>query len=257
MSSIVLPTRALVGLLTDLALTACTDPDYPSLCSILLHTDTGEFLIDLPDDGGDVQEMLIGPMESGLLVGTSTDRVVVAQAHSAAEGDGLDGPVLVSTSDVSALVKVFKPLIHSLGKEVTHRSVLEAAPGQLNVREDPRQVPDGISLTVPLLLAEEFPAAWTVMAPDPTELVPDSDGVVVPATYGTAFGRYMETLGIVGRHRGMPVVIYRHHQNRTVVAEIGASYRAAVRPVTLRDETQLAAPMVRVFVPTGMPVRIP
>lgn len=248
MTETVLPTRALVGLLTDLALTASTDPELPELRSVLLHTDRGEYLLDVPDDD-DTEAPLISPLESGLLVGTSTDRIVVGQAHTPAKGE-LPRPVRVALEDVAALVKVFKPLIGKLGKQTTHRTRIELAGDVLTVREDPRQVPDGVAVVVPALDAEAFPPMWQFMSPDPTQLTPDADGVVVEPSYGTAYGpRFVEIFGRIGRRRVMPVRWYRHHQSRVVVVEIGASYRAAVRPLTLKDPGELAAPMVRVFTP--------
>lgn len=253
MRPITVSTRALVGLLSDLALTAGTDPETPTLCTLALWTTRGEWVMDLPDDGGADHEVpLFDALDSLLLVGTSTDGYAAAQASAPCDcdGEGLSRPVLVAVADVGALVKVFRPLIHSLGKEVTHRSVLALSGTLLTVGEDPRQVPSGIEVSVPALEADDFPAVWSIMAPDPTELVPDRDGVVEPASYGTAYtGRYLETFGKVSKRRGMALVMYRHHQHRRVVVEVGASYRAVVRPVGLRDETALSAPTVRVFAP--------
>lgn len=250
MSSVTVATRHLVGLLADAALTACQDPELPALCAVLLSCDRGEWAT--TEDSEDSGEPLINVIPSDLLVASSTDRMLAAQAHTACEGR-LHEPVLVNLAEVKAIVAVFKPLIGSLGKETTHRCVLEysASAQILEVREDPQQVQDGSSLSVPLLDTELFPSLWKVMEPDVTRPVGGPDGAVVEPSYGTGVTSHvLEVFGKVAKRRKMPVAWYRHHQSRGVVVEIGAAYRAVFQPVKLEDYSDRhLAPMVRVFSP--------
>lgn len=257
MGTITAPTRQLVGLLSDLILTSGIDPELPTTRGILLHTTTGEFVPDLPgaDDG---QEPLIDAVETKLLVGTSTDTAVVGQAHIPVEFDGPIGwpdPVFVDLLDAQAVAREFKTKVSMLGREVTHRSELTVSAGTLTVREDPSQVPGGLRMAFQVDDGSLFPKVHERMQPDPTELIPGPDGfTVVEPSYGTGYNpAHVEVFAKVGKRRQMPVAVYRYHQNRTVVVEIGASYRAAVGPYTLdEDHGQHLAPTVRVFAP---PVR--
>lgn len=109
MSTILVPTRQLVGLLSDLILTSGTDPDVPATRGILLHTADGEYLPDLPGADPD-QEPLFGPSGAQLLVGTSTDFYAVGQAHAPADFGGPIGwltPAFVSLSDAQAVAREY------------------------------------------------------------------------------------------------------------------------------------------------------
>jgi hypothetical protein len=249
MSELTVPTRMFLGLLTDLALTACDDPELPTLRAVLLHTDRGEWATDVADDEG--SEPLIDVVPSDLLIGTSTDRHSVGQAHTPCEGS-LHRPVLVSLADVKAVVSAFKPLVTSLGKEATHRVVLGLEGDTLTVVEDPTQVPRGLEVSFPTLDADNFPSVALYMQPDPTMPVPGPDGhTVIEPSYGTGLHpKYLEVFGKVGKRRGMPVAVYRHHQHRPVVVEIGSAYRVVVSPSKLdEDAGQQLGPVVRVFTP--------
>lgn len=257
MSTIIAPTRQLVGLLVDLILTSGVDPELPTVRGVLLHTTDGEFVPDLPGADDD-QEPLIDAVESQLLVGTSTDTIAVGQAHMPVKFVGPIGwlePVFVALPDAQALAREFKVKITSLGREVTHRSELTVSAGTLTVREDPAQVPGGLRMSVQVSDGWLFPKVHERIDPDPTELIPGPDGyTVVEPSRGTGFhASYFDVFAKVGKRRQMSIAVYRHHQNRTVVVEIGSSYRAAVKPYTLdEDHGQHLAPTVRVFAP---PVR--
>lgn len=252
MSTITIATRQLVGMLSDLMLTAGTDPDHPQTMGVLLHTTDGEFVMDQPPESDETP--LIDSIESALLVGTSTDTFVVGQAHWPIETDGPLGwlhPAFIPLSDARAVVSAFKPLVSSLGRETTHRCELELSAGRLTVREDPGQVPCGLTVWFPVGDGEAFPKVTDRMQPDPTVQETGRDGEVVETSYGTGFSaRHLETFGKIGKRRQMPVAVYRHHQRAPVVVEIGASYRAAVSTLELDENRgQHLAPTVRVFTP--------
>lgn len=255
MSTATIPTRQLVGLLADLLLTASTDPELPALSAVLLHSDRGEWAIEEDDADG---EPLIDLVPTDLLVGTSTNRYVMGQAHVPAEGQ-FHRAVLISASDAKAVVSVFKPLVSSLGREITHRTVLELAGDVLTATEDPRQVPAGLSVHMPVLDTDGFPAAGVenALQPDPTIPVGDADGVVVEPSYGTGINPvYLHALATIGKRRKMLVAWYRHHQSRAMVAEVGAGYRCVIRPAELDEGSgQHLAPQVRVFAPP-VPVKV-
>jgi hypothetical protein len=252
MSTITLSTRNLVGLLGDLLLTAGSDPDMPATMGVLLHTADGEFVLDLPPDSDETP--LIDAVESDLLVGMSTDTFAVGQAHVPCEFSvpiGWLRPAFVAVTDAKAVVSAFKPLASSLGRETTHRCELELTGDVLTVREDPNQVPSGLVVKFHVGDGENFPSVVDRMQPDPTMPVAGKDHEVIEPSYGTGFnGKYVEALGKISKRRKMPIAVYRHHQNRPVVVEIGSSYRAAVSPVALNEEEgQHLAPTVRVFAP--------
>jgi hypothetical protein len=255
-STIVAPTRMLVGLLSDLLLTASVDPDLPEVRGVLLHTTDGEFAPDAPaaDDG---EQPLIDAISTDLLVGTSTDCIAVGQAHMPVKFAGPAGwlrPAFVELPDVRAVVAAFKPLISTLGKEVTHRCELELSAGTLTICEDPDLVPSGLRMSFAVGDDNSFPRVTEKMQPDLSVAVTGLDREIIDPSYGTGFSpRYLEAFGKIGRRRQMPLAMYRHHQRRAVVVEIGSSYRGAVQPYELdEDHGQHLAPTVRVFTP---PVR--
>lgn len=251
MSTILVSTRQLVGLLTDLILTSGTDPDVPTTRGVLLHTDDGEYLPDLPGADPD-QESLFGPSGAQLLVGTSTDSYAAGQAHVPATfsiPSGWLAPVFVELQDAQSVAREFKTKISILGREITHYTELSVQGGTMTVRENPAQVPGGLRMAFQVTDGSLFPKVHERMQPDPTVQETGRDGEVVPPSYGTGFyGAYVEVFAKVAKRRQMPIALYRHHQNAPVVVEIGASYRAAVKPYTLDEEHgQQLAPTVRVF----------
>lgn len=251
MSIITLPTRELVGLLTDTVLTAGTDPDSPVLATALLDCDHGEVAVPVSANG-------TGPLAdtepSDLLVATSTDgQSMAGQAHTACAGR-LHKPVLISTEDAQKLIKVFKTFKSLLGvggERTTHQTQLEIVGDALVVSEDPRQVPGGVSVTVPTLDTGDYPQTVPVfMQPDVAAPVV-VDGAPVEPSYGTgmSFG-HLEVTGKVGKRRKAPVALYRHHQRRGIVVEIGSMYRAVFMPAKLNEgEGQHLEPQVPVFTP--------
>ena len=252
MSTITIATRQLVGLLSDLLLTASTDPERPEVMGVLLHTAAGEFIPDLPPSD---ETPLIDAIEMDLLVGTSTDMLrVIAQAHAPRDAGNLAGwlrPVFIADSDATAVVTEFKKRQGRLGKEVTHKCELNLSGDVLTVREDPTQVPGGLKISFQVGDGATFPTVADRMRPDPTIQETGWDGEIIPPSYGTGLRQpYVEAFAKVSKRRVMPIAMYCHHQSAPIVVEIGSSYRAVMRPCKLDEESgQHQAPTVRVFEP--------
>jgi len=250
MSVVTLATRHLCGMLDDLALTAADDPELRSLHGVTLHTDVGEYAVDVPSDGG--ERPLIEAFHTDLLVGTSSDRYVIAQAHAAAEFSSPAGwprAVMLGLTDVKALSADFAKRVSLFGRKVTHRCEIELASDRLTVREDPRQVPHGLAMTVPAREANPDALAVAKLDQDGSIPVLGPDGGEVSPSIGHGYSAdHLMVLAKVGVRRGMPVALYRRHQSRPVVAEVGASYRAVITAYQLDTEVgQHLGPTVRIF----------
>jgi hypothetical protein len=249
MAVVTAPTRYLVGMLQDLALTACPAAELASTHGVLLHTAAGEFDMDVAGDDGEVP--LIEAVPTELLVGTSTTSSIIAQAHIPTDGTW-HRSAFVTLEDVKAVIATFKPLVNSLGKEVTHRCQLDLQGDLLTVREDPAQVPNGLALAFTTGDGSTFPAKLIEALDGPAyEVVTDDNGdVVLPETGHGWTADYLGVLGKVGGRRQMPVAVYRTHHLRSVVATIGGSYRCAIGPCLLDAAAgQQTEPQVTVFVP--------
>jgi hypothetical protein len=253
MSTIVIDTRHLVGLATDLVRTAHKDPLHPHLCAVLLHTDNAMALV---DDGEGGEEM----MESEVLVVTSTTGRIIGQGHAPCNGQ-LHRPVLVSATDAGSIVKVFTALMKLVDqKTVTHRTQLELLGNTLTVSEDEEVVESGVELSIQVLdeeVVDNFPRnlQWA-LAPDPDAEVVDKDQLVIPPSYGTGLrGDDLAVVSAVSKRRGMEPIVYRSHQGRPVVVTVGSMYRVTVKPWALDPETgEHVTPKVAVFQP-NLPTR--
>ena len=242
MSTATLPTRTLVGLLADLILTAGNDPELPVLSAVLLHSERGEWMV---RQGDPAESALMDTVSSDLLVGTSTNMDMTAQAHTPTQGQ-LHRSVLVGVEDAKAIVALFK------GRDVADTTVIELSGDILTITEDPDEAPKGRSLHVSVLDATEYPTEIaTVLSPDPTLPVPDQDGVVIEPSYGTGLSPlHLLVVGAVGKRRKMEVAWYRHHQHRALVVEVGSAYRCVIQPRLLEEDLgQQLGPQVRVFTP--------
>jgi len=251
MSTVTIPTRNMVSLLQDLLDFAGKDPDVPENRGILLHTSSGEYAMDRPG-APDGEVPLIETMETDLLVGTATDGYAVAQAHEPCEfgATGWLDPVFIDLLDAKVVARDFEERRKKFGRERTHYVELTSEAGKLTVREDPMLVPGGLRMAFRVDDGSAFPrAVLELMTQDPTMPVSGKDYEVIPPSYGTGYPpAYVEALARVAGRRGMPISLYRHHQYRPAVVEVGASWRGTL-PVTKLDETagQHLAPMVRVF----------
>jgi hypothetical protein len=205
-------------------------------------------------------EPLIETVETGLLVGTAISGTAIAQAHTWVEPGGtLHKPCLVSSVDIDAIIGVFRPLVSSLDDKQTHRTEIQLEGDELTVSEDPEQVPGGTSLIVSLVDAGDYPRnTASMLAPDPTATVKVSGKLVEPS-YGTGFqAEHLRMIAAVSRRRAMSVAVYRHHQSKPIIVEIGGAWRAAIQPHPLKEgDGQHLAPVVRVFDPELPAVKTP
>lgn len=252
MSTVDVSTRHLVGLLQDLARTACKDKTLPGVYGILLHSDHTEIRFESTDDEGGAP--LIEEAPSDVLIGTSTTTRIVGQAHVPCTGM-FHKVVLISTMDAKAIVDVFAPLIKSLGTD-THMTQMILSGETLTVSEDPDLVPGGNVLSVHVMDSENFPVGVAkVMAPDQHAVVKvaGKDGgetKVIQPSYGTGlFHEHLAAVAAISKRRGMPIVWYRSHQKRGIVVTVGMGFRALLSPVPLDSETGEEEPQVRVFQP--------
>lgn len=254
MSRICLPTRHLVGLLADTLPAACKDQTIPTLCSIVLHTDHGPYALPTDDHDGDRSTGLIDEVDTDLLVATATDRTLLVQAHTWCEGQ-LGHPLLLSVVDADAVIDLFKPLISSLGRDTVHRVIVEQNRPRalLTIREDPTQVPDGKALIVVARPADDYPRnVSTLMQPDTTATVSvlrEGLRVIVEPSYGTGVqATHLAIMAKVAKNRGMPLALYRHHQDRILVGTVGTSWRCAAQPARLSEDAgEYKEPPVPVF----------
>lgn len=250
MSSIMVPTRNLVALLADVALTSGIDPEIPLLATVLLDCATGEVAIKSTNPG---EPPLIDVVPSSLLIGTSTNgRSMISQAHTACTGL-LHKPVLISALAAKAIVDVFTEQAKAVGKTCCHNTQLTLEGTMLIAEEDPDMFPQGVELKVEALDLEDYPTSLPVlMQPDQSKAYKDPvTGQTIPPSYGTGMPAVVfEVVGKVGKRRKMLPVWYRHHQRRGVVVEVGSMYRALFMPESLdEDNGQQHGPQVRVFSP--------
>jgi len=257
MSTTILPTRHLVAVLRDAALTTL-DPkmELPHLSAVLLHTDRGPWQIPVDDAKDDDGAQLFDEVQSDLLVGTSTMISMVAQVHASCTGQ-LHRPVLISAMDADAVVDVFTPLVSKrLPRTVTHRTVITYDGEILTIAEDPEQVPDGVKLTLTAMDLDTVPRNLTELLDVDFSKPVVVDGNEVPALLGTGWeAAHLGVLSKVAGRRKMPVGVYRSHQRQRIVVEIGAAYRAVVSPFPLKtDNAQDREPQVELYHP-DLPAR--
>lgn len=253
MSRATMSTRLLVGMCKDLVRTASKEPLFPAINAVLLFTARGEIPLadEAPPKGGEPdEEALIEYGTTDVMVGTSTDRTIIAQCFAPCTGQ-LHRTVLITAAGAKAAYQVFEPLYKSGGK-VTHEVVL-ILEGDTLVIKEARRSGHPVSLTLEVLddqTLENFPRFESAMQPDPTAEVKRDKHVVAP-TFGRGLeAQHLVTLGQVAKRRKMPIAWYDFHQLRPSQVTIGAWFRAAALPVTeqLEDE-QLDEPTVPIWSP--------
>ena len=247
MSTLTIPTKAFIGLLSDVIRTAGDDPEVPTLSTVLLHSDRGDWVI-TDDDSEDGAEPLIDTIPSDLLIGSSTNRYAVGQAHTACEGR-LHRPVVVAVAEAKVIVSGFRPAAAAVGKDVVHRVIVTLEGNTLTVTEDPTLIPDGLSVSFPVTSGDDFPRFADLMDPDPFVAVVQDGEVVLPSRGTVLAPVYLAAFAAIGKRRAAPVILYRHHQGRPLVVEIGSAYRGLVMPAPRSSGESLDEPEIRVFVP--------
>lgn len=214
MTIIKVKTKTLIELLTDLEHTAEANAVlWGAMAGVLLHTARG-----YPDP--------TEPGEADILVGTSTTSVHTG--HTWVQAYGQTPPMLWPIDDVRAVLSVFKPLAK---KTKEHSVDIRCEAGEITVAEDPT------------LFGE---TSLKFHAGDLTKWPRDRFKVL-----GTRFefriGEIAEELGSVAartdldhsvldafrkvaKRRGAPIQLYRWHQGKPILVQIGATYRGVLMP---------------------------
>ena len=251
MTAIRVSTLELTGMLTDLLHTAATDPDEMSLCSLLMHTERGHW----GDEPGRVD----------LLVGSSTNRYTAGHTYIRAAGQwpGHE-PMLWSTDDVTVLLAALRKLCPDK-KNTEHSVELCRDERGMTVQEDADLFGEGTSLTFPVRSAEQYPIAMLFRAlsfdgSEPTiDASREGGSRVVPVLPRTdAQPAVLTPFVKVATRRGYAVRMYRYHQSRPTVVQIGDTYRGVIMPFKYDDqatdghhpEAQLYPPPLPVDGPT-------
>jgi hypothetical protein len=250
-SGLTLSTREFTGLLTDAVLTACPAPDeYPHLATVLLDTDHADVLITSEDDGDG--EALIDTVPSDVLIATSTNGFdMVGQGHTPCEGR-LHRSVLISVQDAQSLIRTFTAKGKTAPKGVPHKTYIEITGETLTVSEAMLSRSRGISMVVPIIDAEDYPASVAQsLDPDPGVEVLDDKKQSIPPSYGSGLSAdFLDIVAKVANRRKMLPAIYRCHHRRPVVVEVGSMWHASFGAAKLDEENgQHLGPQVRVFEP--------
>lgn len=215
-----IPTKHLVGLLTDLAHTAASPEVGEATAAILLHTTRGYAKGD--------------PGKTDLLVATSTDGVFVGHAHI--ECYGQIRPMLWPISEVNAVVAVLKPL----AKITEHAVEISREGDTISVAEDADLFGGGLKLTFASLDPADFPTDGVHGLLTEIRTTPADNTAPAPAPR-TDFSpsRLAPFLKIAAR-RGEILQLFRYHQRLPVTVQIGSAYRGIVRPLDYRDDDPAA-----------------
>ena len=235
--SVRIATHELVGLLTDLALTAGDPALSDATASVLLHTARGY-------DGAE-------PGQKDLLVGTSTNRYTAGHCHAGCAGQ-ID-PMLWPIGDVKAILAVLKPL----AKDKDHAVEISVEDGKIAVAEDPDLFGERLKVTFSGGKPDDFPhaAVWAVLTNitmTPSSSV-DEDGVekpAPPAAPRTDFtAAFLAPMLKIASRRGELVELFRYHQRLPVHVQIGHAYRGVVLPYVWQDKDRSAgvAPSADVY----------
>lgn len=229
-------TTDLINLLTDLLATVDTAPDAGAVGSVLLHTNRAQL-------GSE-------PGRTDILAGLSTDRAVAGHCYTACTGQ-LATPMLWPVRDTQSVIAVFK----ASAKRDEHHAVEIHRDGPLiTVTEDANLFDDGLSLTFAAADPSAYPGPRiyrTLMRPTRDVIDPGRDpikvGHALPRTdiRQTALAAFSK----VSKRRGMPVELYRTHQNEPVHVQIGHSYRGLLMPLEYHAEGEERSPAAEVHAP--------
>lgn len=205
MSLLKIRTKALVGVLTDLVLTSA-DEGHPN-AGVLIHAARGY---------ADPSE----PGQGDILVGTSTTGFHCGHTWVSAIGQL---PVMLwRLGDAQVVLDTFKK--KSRGQK-EHALDIRRDGDHVTVAEDP-QLFGETSVTFQTLPLDDYPRdLWRVMKGAhrvdlDTEPMPRTD--IAPHA--------LTVLGKIARRHGHPIELYRYHQRRAVLVQIGSTYRGAVWP---------------------------
>lgn len=208
-------TAALIDLLGDLVLTADTSLHAGGTGNVLLYTTRAAI-------GAE-------PGVSGVLAGFSHHAGMVGHTYTATISGDLPRPVLWPVRDVKAIIAVFK----AAGKADDDHAVDIRIDGPIcEVSEDPDLFDDGRRLAFAHTDLEKYagPAVFRLLEHAP---VPAGKDAVddVPLTRRTDFAaQLLAPFTKIASRRGEHLRMYRQHQERRVLVQIGDTYRGAVAP---------------------------
>ena len=228
-------TKALVGLLLDVAQTADDSPEAGARGAVLLHTARGHY-------SGE-------PGMCTLLVGSSTTGYVAGTAHTFATGQA--DPMLWPINDVRAVIAVLRPLCKGKDDHQQHAVEISRSEDVITVREDPDLFSDGLKISFTAASLDEFPRSlWSALSDvhlrPPVELngqqVPQAPRLDVAPAQLAPFNRVATR-----RKEGMSLFLY--HQHRPVLVQIGATYRGMLVPQRYETGEDAIEPTVEVHAP--------
>lgn len=221
MSTIKIATTELVSLLGQLTHTSDSDVKEGATAGVLLHTGRGGYGTE--------------PGQRDLLVGTSTNRLVIGHTHCPVYGQ-LSRPMLWKIDDVAAVIAIFKPKLK--GNKEHHLSITLDV-DQITVAEEDDLLAEGSKLTFTEGPLAEYPRdLWQRISDvrinaevrdDKNRLIPAADRTDLSPQRITAFVRVAQMVGA-------PIELYRPHQNLTILVEIGARFRGALVPTLYDDD---------------------
>ncbi|MFI6304318.1 DNA translocase FtsK [Amycolatopsis thailandensis] len=218
MSSIKVETSDLIDLLKLLQHTASSDRNDGVTAGVLLHTTRGE-------RGAE-------PGKQDLLVGTSTDRFAVGHTNVVAYGQ-LARPSLWGIEDVKAVIATFKSKASKDKDGEGHQVHISIDLGHVTVSEDPNLFEDGVQLSFHEQAVDDFPRRlWHVLEHVGVDAYVSSEGGLVPVANRTDLGAArLAPFTKVASKLGVPVQLFRTHQNRYLLVQIGDHYRGAIAPI--------------------------
>ncbi|MFR9807100.1 hypothetical protein ACL02T_33105 [Pseudonocardia sp. RS010] len=210
-------TSHLLGVLADLLQTTHADSDAGAIGGILLHTARG-------NHGSEP-----GALE--LLAGISTTRRIAGHTYAPCAGQ-LVAPTLWARRDVRSVVTVFKAA-RGKDKKNLHAVEIHAGGGEVEIREDPNLIDDGVRLTFGEGDASDFPApsVYRLLACEFAEEYRDLDGRVVGAQPITHYmSSDLAPFLTVAKRRGELLRLFRSHQFHPQLVQIGEAYRGILAP---------------------------
>lgn len=227
-------TKALVGLLSDLACTAADEPDAGARGGVLLHTTRGHY-------GSE-------PGMCTLLVGSSTTGYVAGTAHTYATGEA--APALWPIDDVRAAIAVLRPLCKGKDK-AEHAVEISRVGDEVTVAEDPDLFANGTKLSFTVASLDQFPRSlWSALSDVHLRPAVELDGrTVPPAPRLDVTPSHLVPFNKVAARRKESVQLFVYHQHRPVLVQIGATYRGMLTPLRYEAGEDAIEPTVEVHAP--------
>lgn len=201
-------TGALCTLLADLVPLAAPEDGGGALAGVLLHTDRGH---PYPSEPG----------KTDLLIGTAASKFAAGQAFT--ESEGQMTPMLWPTNWVAAVIGVFKPMTKA---NKDHQVQITRAGDHVLVQEDPNLFDDGMRLEFKTGDLEHYPRSiWQLLTDKPRAVAkrPDKPRLDISPAVLAPFLK-------IAQRRGTTLNLFKYHQERLVLLEIGGRFRGYVVP---------------------------